>query len=247
MSRTPPDHRGRRVILLAKTNATFDEPDPLAEAFFRRLKKQDVLNDAVDVAVDLYEHDNWRHVMDALLISKQPNEFFLQYVDMEIAVVDAYRHLFFDSKVFRHDLDRQSYFLLVNPGLTEEQRTWYQAARNKPQFVASRFRWGEQPAVSPKDASNDALAAEYAIYMSHQGAPLRDPDTRFALSRWKPLQDAIKTAHELGSQSSSSKNALKVLLEFDEKTTPLEETDVSPNEVLRATTIDNPADYPSKQ
>jgi hypothetical protein len=231
MPRREPDHNAQRVLTLVQTRTPYQGDHPDEMSLFQLLTTGQSPIPEVDDAYELFTHPEDRHIVNALLLAKAPVEQISSSLSMSVPLVSAYRHLFFDRDVFRHDLDVKNYINML--AVPEEIRAYYNLACKRGfRSLANSFHIGEQVPVSPKEALQELLADQIDRARAHRGQRL---DTEIARTALEWGRAAMSTANILlRTEPQDGKNALqelKLALLTQDHTTTIEELDVKPGEL----------------
>lgn len=228
MPRLSPDHVAQRIRSLVETSAPYSGDHPDERGLHQILAGQPSSAPHVDDALELYLHAEDRHVVNALILAKASNAQIADALGMSLHLTSAFRHLFFDRDVFRHDLDVKNYVRALD--IPDNYRLYYTTACEKGfRTLANLFHVGERPPVDPKEALRELLADQLDRARAHRGQRLDSELAREAL-RWS--QAAGSTANILLRQDpQDGKNALeelKLALRVEDQTTSLDQLDIGP-------------------
>lgn len=229
MPRRAPDHRARSVL----SSPTCESTDPRESALFHLVKTagDTSLIAHVEDAYLVYVAEEYRHIVDALLLGKASNTLLRDALDLPEVVADVYRHLFFDTSVFRHALDVHAY--IHELACTDVQRQYYLSATQQgPSFLADKFRVGERKPVDPKEVMRAALGDLYVRFLEHRGLDIDNAKAQAALRLAPELMRAAALVNEKSaSQTENAAHAIKLALHLVDDTKTPEQASVNINEI----------------
>jgi len=107
MKHSTPDHRYQAVRKAIKSNGK--APKGRIEADLFALMQGGNSADEVDYAYDIYNSIFKREVMEAFLLATATPSEIHSILQVPENVTDTYEHLFFDTSVFKNELDRINY------------------------------------------------------------------------------------------------------------------------------------------
>ncbi len=100
-----PQVNHRFESLKAGENPTNDIEKDIVEI----LRSNKTTNDDVQYAYDIYVDEYKREVLESFILAGGNDEVVFEILKIPVKVVAAYRYIFFDTDVFRDELDRESY------------------------------------------------------------------------------------------------------------------------------------------
>lgn len=235
MPRQPPNHRALRIAGQVARREAASHDHPFDSALYHALLNGDCPISIVEEAAQWHADDGMRHLLDALYVGKCPPKEIAAGLDLDVAVLGPYEHLFFDRTVFRHALDVMRYSQEVEtPADMPVVREYYEVAvRQGPQFLINRFRIGARPVPDPKAMLDIIAHDQMDRFLSHRGQTITSDTAREAF-KWG--QAAVSTAGALLNEAGKkgSKDAfqkLKILLQVNDQTATMEEAGIAPEDI----------------
>lgn len=230
----PPDHRAQALIASAKTLAEPDTQEPIEREFFHLVKTHAHDSYELSQAVGLYADEEYRHIMGALLLTNVNEESLCAMLGLSEAVLGVYRHLFFDTSVFPHNLARTRFVKELN--CRAELKALYELAIERgPNELLERYRIGIRPAIDPEIVMKDALGDMWGKFLSHRGYSVTSDTAKEAL-RWG--EAALRTAKVVLDTSreerkgASTVDDLRIALEIKSETKTLSELGLQADELV---------------
>ncbi len=235
MPRMSPDFRGLAAIQAATDGqATFESDDPREASLFHLVKSQHATQLDVEEAFLLYSNDDYRHVMNALILANASDALISTSLEISFLVTSAYKWLFFERSVFRHVLDIRTWVTELTEPESEERKIYMVTILQGPEALAEKFAIGRRPNIDPKDALQDILTSLYARAQEHRGLKITDPIAQASL---RTAKDAAAVAALLidkgGQQVKHALEDLKTALTLETKdlTTTPEEAGIDPKTI----------------
>lgn len=230
----PPDHRARRIIGEARRQAETQAQDPLERELFHFVKTGETASTELRVAVDLYADAEFRHILNALILTNANEELVTGTLGLQPASLEIYRHFFFDSTVFAHNLAKTRYVkeLTCSP----ELRCLYELAIERgPIELLDRYRIGTRPHIEPDALMKDALADMWGKFVTHRGYSVTSDTAKEAL-RWgeaalRTAKVVLETSRE-ERKGASTVDDLRIALEIRNETKSLEDLGVTADDLV---------------
>lgn len=234
---TPPDHRARKIVELAKIHESYPGTDALEGDLFYLIKRGESTIPDVVLAKDIYVDDAYRHAFDALLLGKATNDLIVDCLGCSHEVLLPYRHLFFDEQVFKHNLARLRYIEELDLSNEEPEAIWKQyyiaSTRQGPEYLANRLRVGSRPEVDPKAVVRSVAADAFDRFMGHRGEQLDIAITKEALKWGKTAMAASVVMLNKGADKvKDASKELEIALETVDRTQTPEEAGVDVKKIL---------------
>lgn len=233
MPRLPPDHRALSILRAAKEQAQYDSDDPRDTALFHLVKSGgDVsLIGQVTEAFDIYVTDEFRHIVDALILGDATDTDIAEALKMNPLVLSPYRHLFFDKVVFSHVLDMYQYVgrLICN----RKQRDEYLISMQQgPSVLSERYRIGDRKPVDTREVVNTVLRDLSSRFREHRGHDITSATAQAAL-RLVPdvLRASALAAEKNGGDKDTANQAITMALNMHDETKTPDEAGVVLGEV----------------
>jgi hypothetical protein len=232
MPRKPPDHVGLRVTAEAQTNDAPIGDHPFEVPLFYLVKTGSCHSPDVEEAYSIYITDEQRHVIDAALIAKASDEDLRTELSIGPTVMAAYRHLFFDRTVFRHDLDVATYIHQLE--IEDEVRSIYTCAvQQGADVLLAKHHIGPRAPLDPKEVLRRTLAAFYERSQAHRGEQITSEAARESLKWAKEAVNASVVLIDKGSnQAEAALKDLRLTLEVRNQTVTLEQIGIKPGEIV---------------
>lgn len=192
-------------------------------------------------ALDIYESP-YRHVLNALLLIKTPDNVVVEGLGMSDATLTAYKHLFFDVSVFRHVFAARTYVNALQDDGTPEFSAYHYALTEGPLALISRYRVGDGPPLDPLIVAADMMREFTLRAREHRGASL---NSKIAQNSLRSARNAVDSAVALrGMQPKSGGQSAAQRLEFvllnGGNTITAEDSPVPVQELLRSGPTDKP-------
>lgn len=234
--RAPPDHRGKRIIDLVRSEGPPDLSwDPREVALFYRVKSQPCPLPDVEEAYDLYSTNQHRHLLDALILGQATDAQIFESLQIAHLVLSTYRYLFCDKAVFRHALDVHSYVQALT--CHKDLALYYTVAiKQGPTVLLSDLRLGERPPVDPKATLRSLASDFFTRFQAHRGQALT---SRVAQEAFKWGKAAAETSvlliHHDSNKAEAALEDLKLALATVDHTSTPEEAGLDVQTILHGT------------
>lgn len=229
-----PDHKARRLIKEALSGQETTSTESLERDFFHLVKTQEAASNEVRLAADLYQDDEYRHVLNALFLANANDETMSASLAIPEAVLGAYRYLFFDCQVFPHNLARTRY--VRDLACEERFKLLYQLAIERgPMELLERYRIGVRPRIDPDTVQAEGLADLWSKFTSHRGYSVTSDVAKEAL-RWG--EAAIRTAKFVMETNREERRGalavddLRIALEIKNETKTLNDLGLQADELV---------------
>lgn len=189
MPRQPPDHRARALKALHANGQPYPGEDPFDIAYLQALRGEECATPAVADAAEWHADVEFRHVLDALFLSHASDVQISDGLSASLSILSAYRHLFFDTDVFWHDMDRRRY--ANNLDVDNTQRSLYGVAVDMgPIALLAMLKVGAKPKTDPVELVEIIANDQAANFLRHRGNNL--------------LSELSKEARKWGNDAVSS-------------------------------------------
>jgi hypothetical protein len=234
MPAQPPDFRARRLIREAQTQADTQATDSLERDFFHLVKTGQAASEEVQLATELYSDNEYRHVLNALLLASANDEHVSASLALPEAVLGVYRHLFFDCKTFAHNLAKTRY---VKELVCEEQLKFlYQLAIERgPSELLERYRIGPRSKTDPEFVLSESLSDMWGKFLTHRGYSITSDNAREALKWGEAAIRAAKIVMETNREERRGANAvddLRIALEIKNETKSMTDLGIQPDDLV---------------
>lgn len=231
MSLLAPDARAQRLL----SDATpLDDVEATFCAVLEGTADDSEASYAVRTAYEIYQ-TSARHVLNALILVKTPPARICEDLELTELAYKAYRHLFFDSTVFRTVFTARAYIRNLPPENNEDFKSYEFAMIEGGEALLARYRLGDRTIINEESLATRALAELGSRITEHRGRTLTHPTARASLAAAQavlagssavrnlrpPRSQAIETAFELALQAQTHSH------------TP-ETAPVSPEELIRS-------------
>lgn len=229
-----PDFRAKRLIRESQTQDDTVATDSLERDFFHLVKTGRAASDEVQMAADLYLDNEYRHVLNALLLANANDEQISASLNVPESVLGVYRHLFFDCKTFAHNLARTRY---VKELTCEEQLKFlYQLAIERgPSELLERYRIGPRPKTDPEFVLSESLADMWGKFLTHRGYSVTSDNAREALKWGEAAIRTAKIVMETNREERRGVNAvddLRIALEIKNETKSMTDLGIQPDDLV---------------
>ena len=226
-----PDHRYLSIKNTIEKNGIFKSEHPDEISLYQLLARETCELEYIYDAYDIYRHEDNKHILNALILAKGTTEQICSHLAMSMSLISAYRHLFFDNSIFRHDLAIKNYVETLE--LDDRKQLYYTLGCEKGfKTLAKKFRIGEPESINPKEALNELLGDQLDRARSHRGFALTHAITKEAF-KWSQL--ATNTANNLVRQdlnkSIDALAQLKLALVTVDNTVSVAELNVAPDNI----------------
>jgi hypothetical protein len=231
MLREALDHNANRIKSLVESGASFSSEQPIETSFYQLLTSGKCDIEQVIDAYVLYLATEERHIMDALIIAKASDINIAEALSMSQPMISAYRYLFCDRTVFRHDLEIRQYVRTLK--VLPQHKLFYDEAFLKGyKYFADRFRIGEKPTLSPKQVIEQIMLDASDRAIAHRGEVITSEIAKEAL-RWASA--AVSSAQALirvGAESKNISDDLRLALRIEDHTTTVEDLGIEPGQMV---------------
>ncbi len=233
MPRLPPDHRALHILRAAKDRDQYESDDPRDTALFHLVKSggEVSLIGHVTDAFDLYRTEEFRHIVDALLLGGASDTDVADALKMNPLVLSPYRHLFFDMAVFSHVLDMYQY--VGRLACSRKQRDEYLISMQQgPNVLGERYHVGDRKPVDPREVVNTVLRDLSSRFREHRGHDITSATAQAAL-RLVPdvLKATVLATEKNGGDKDSAAQAIMMTLDMKDETKTPDEAGVVLTEV----------------
>lgn len=234
MSPRSPDHRARAILLEVASGDDTKSNDVVERDFFHYVKHGEASNIEVVTAFELGSDDEYKHVMNALIIGGVDEAYVCDGLRLSPMAFQAYTHLFCDVGVFPHVLAIARYIKRLD--VSEEVRELYgRAVERGPKTVVDTFRVGERPRLDPDEVLDTVLGDMYSRFLSHRGKMITDEITKEALKWCQPvisLARALSDKNIDAKQRAAMGDDIKIALEIRDNTRSLADLGLKPEDIL---------------
>lgn len=213
MPRRSPDEVGARVIDAAQKQDDFTgSPEEVSLFYSVKDPESRPLLPEVSEALDIYDDDDYRHILNALILAKASDREIIAGIGVPAMVLSVYRRLFFDRSVFQHDLEVHRYIKGLH--VSDDVRHHYEsAAQQGPGVLIAKFVVGERPRMDPEEGLKIAYADIHSRFLEHRGHALTTAIAKAALSLAPTLLRAaavVKAFNSGGEGGEDLKRALEL-------------------------------------
>jgi hypothetical protein len=234
MAPQPPDYRARRILTAIEDGEQVTLDDSMEIAFFHLVKNGESAMPELASAYDIYQDQEYRHIINALALSGANPESVAAALGMPEPIYRAYVSFFFDVNVFPHNLAKARYVRQVQ--CADELKKVYEVAIERgAEELLSRYQIGARPRMDPEDVMHGAMADMWSKFLSHRGYSVTADTAKEAL-KWG--ESAVRVAKMLGDGSREAQHArdaaneLRIALEVRSTTKTLEELDIKPDDLV---------------
>lgn len=231
--RLSPDHRALEILRQAGAQDTLNSEDPRETALFHLVKSGGEISLIAHVtdAFDMYSTEEFRHVINALILGDATDQEIGEALKMNLLVLNPYRHLFFDKTVFSHVLDMHKY--VGGLRCKQKQRDEYLISMQQgPSVLSERYRIGDRKPVDPRNVVNTVLRDLSSRFQEHRGHDITSATAQAAL-RLVPdvLRASALAAEKNGADRDTADKAITMALDMKDETKTLEEANIQLPEV----------------
>jgi len=143
-------------------------------------------------------------IFEAFLFASTDNFKVSQALGVDTDEIGFYREIFFDTAVFRNDLECMSWLQTVSDESSSKEllKMAYHQGFEALQWTYCRNK-GE---ISADDAERTVLTDSFVQYLSHRGKPLNGKTAKEARNLSKVILESVKTIRsrtEMGDQNSA--------------------------------------------
>jgi len=232
MPRQSPSHRAERVFAAIQRREEFVSDDSDERSLFLFLTTGEAPAPYVEDAFDYFSSAETRHVLSALILAKASDEQIVAGLGFDLLALRAFRNLFFDRSVFRHDLDAIGYAKgLGTPTYEAHYKT---AVEQGPEFLINRFRVGEKPDADPKRVLQSVLNDAADRFNAHRGQQLDSATAREAKAWGQMAMSAAVLV--IDKNKDDRKSAMEefraIMLAVKDHTQTPEAAGIDPKDVL---------------
>lgn len=178
MPRQSPSHRAERVFAATTRPGEFVTDDSDERSLHLFLTTGEAPAPYVEEAFAYFSSAETRHVLSALILAKASDDQIVSGLGFDLLALRAFRNLFFDRGVFRHDLDAIAY--AKGLGQKAYEAHYKTAIEQGPDFLINRFRVGEKPDADPKRVLQSVLNDAADRFSAHRGQQLDSATAREA-------------------------------------------------------------------
>jgi hypothetical protein len=221
MASRNPAHR-----FLAVKNETVAPEHPHERGLWLAMNRGQA-EDHITRALELYVEDE-REIMQAWLIAGATNEHIREYLGLAEEVTEAYRHLFFDMRVFRDQLDIIKWVREYTANQSETESAILQNAlvMGVPylMWVYGRGETTLAPEVVQRQVMADA-------YFRGRSGRMHTMTSKEAQVAHQYMSTAFKASQVLGEKNTGDINQILIKLRYRDMTEPVTEA-VKNEEIL---------------
>lgn len=172
-------------------------------------------------ALEAYAGDTEREVMQAWLIAHATDAQVKQYLRVPEEVTRAYRHLFFDTGVFRDELDVLRWVREYKPSGTAayDEGLLQNAMMFGVDYLVWIFFRGES-SVDPETVKKQVMADAYFRGRMNRFHPLTSREAQLSHTF---MATAFKAAQALSERGQPDINQLVIKLRYRDETVPVDE------------------------
>lgn len=229
-----PNHRALRILTEAQAAENTASDDPLERSLFHFVKTGEESSQEVQQACDLYRDEEYRHVMNALILSGAHEERVEGGLGIPTAVYGSYRHLFFDIERFPHALAKTRYVKQLN--CDPAFRAFYEVAVERgPNELIERFRIGVRQRLEPEDVMAEGLSDMWSKFLSHRGFSVTSDNSKEALRWGEAALRAAKIVLDINKEARRGEGTvddLRIALEIRNDTHTLAEIQIRPEDLV---------------
>lgn len=237
MSRKPraPDYRAQQVCESVEAGIEPNTQDVLTQYFFHFVKGEHVPDEDFLIAAELYSDEEYRHILNALLLGCATREQIHDGLAIGPRVLEHYAAFFFDASVFPHNPARIRYInnLQINPEFITHYRM---AVERGPEEVIRRYRVGWRPKIQPKAITEQLVDDMTARFNTHRGQPITSDHAREALRWGEAALRGAKQLHDFAVAADDANrggNDLRIALTVETLKSAPSEVGIDPDEVIR--------------
>ena len=176
------------------------------------LKGEPCTNEAVNYAIEVYEDDYKREVLEAFLLAQATNDDVESVLRVPADVTRAYRQLFWDAGVFKDELDIEAYAQTYGDNdYGKEIKVC--AITLGLGYLRYRFSRGQHSEISLLDALQNMIETSYVLCQATRLNPM-DSNASKEARQWmsmvvKNIDQYIKTRPVLDDFNDEFEIALK--------------------------------------
>jgi hypothetical protein len=189
----------------------------------------------VQEAYSLYEDEEARHVLNALLLFDAEPARIKNALRLGEHTLEAYCVYFFDKRVFPHVFAARRFLKDLSEQLTKEHREIYELALQEgPERLLDRYRIGSAPIPKPEQVLEEMMRETHSRAFEHRGKPItsKTAETSF---RWGRAATATAQAilqHNIANKQGSGVALVLALKNIDHTQTP-EEAGLSRDDIVK--------------
>jgi hypothetical protein len=213
-----PNPRHRFALITEAVEQDLPASDDPGEAALHELLRSGTCpNTEVGYAYELFRIENHRAAVDAFLLAKVDLQTIAATLEIPAPVLEAYRHLFLDTDVFRNRLELTSF------------ASSYEGSAYAAELVRTAVVTGLDYLLwafgkPSKDIDNRVVVRRtmvdaYFRGMAHRGNPVTSPTAREALRWWDTAVGNAQTLEKLDPQAARSTfDELRLVLDKKDET-----------------------------
>lgn len=232
MPRQSPSHRAERVFAAIQQDVELHTTEPDEHSLHLFLRTGEAPAPYVEDAFEYFSSPETRHVLSALILAKATDEQIVSGLGFDLLALRAFRVLFFDRNVFRHDLDAVSYAKGLGGQVFDKH--YKTAIEQGPDYLINLYRVGDKPDVDPNRVLQVVLNDASNRFAVHRGQQLDSATAREAKA-WGQL--AVSTAVLVIDKSKDERRSAMaefraIMLTMKDTTQTPEQAGIDPKDVL---------------
>ena len=224
MKKKVPEHKYLDVV------QAFEEkkrPSSGLEQELYDLLSGQVVSRAVESAMDIYQHEFKREVLEAFLLAGASPEEIDQILRVSVPETEAYRSIFFDPSVFSNELDVIDYAYEYKKSEFGTELKRYAVDLG---LECLKVRMSRGSYVVHGEMAQDVIRS--TAFIMAQLARVNKSDSSMANASLKWAQLSLKAAPDEKDKPKGTVEDLKIALEPKEHTTNEEDSGISPDKIL---------------
>lgn len=181
---------------------------------------------------EIFNSPGLKGIFEAFLFSTDRNSHITTCLGVDENEVAFYRDMFFNTEVFRNDLERTAWLQTIPD--EDATKELFKVAFHQG-FASLRWNYcRDKGTVSMEEAENTVLTDSYIQYLSHRGKTLNNKTAKEARSLGKVVLEAIKTKRAKDDMGGERETSESLRFKFSEarKTATIDELNKEGIEVM---------------
>lgn len=214
--RAPETELERSLYVLLHGEAELNAATPQ-----RKWSQHEIIDPSIRYPVEIFTSDQIRYIMEAFLIASTDEYAIGEALGMPSDEVSVYRDLFFDTSVFKTDLELIAYLQCIPEDA--EYKKLYKIAFHQG---LGALRWHfcrNKGSINPEEVIQTVMTDSLYRFLEHRGTPLSAKTAKEAFRLGRVSLDCARALRSEGELESGTIEQLRVKLEEGKQNRTIDE------------------------